>query len=60
MSDADDDHCQPVARFRYGVIADLVHVPSGSPGVTEKLRAKAARDYAIPGSRRTRIASAKA
>jgi len=65
MSDADDvshsagadDHRQTVALFRYGVIADLVHLPPGSPGITEKLRAKAAQDYTIPGSRRTRIAA---
>lgn len=56
MSEADDDHRQTVALFRYGVIADLIHLPPGSPGITEKLRAKASIDYTIPGSRRTRIA----
>lgn len=56
MSEADDDHRQTVALFRYGVIADLIHLPPGSPGITDKLRAKARQDYHIPGSRRTRVA----
>jgi transposase InsO family protein len=57
MSDPDDDHRQTVALFRHGVIADLIHLPPGSPGITDKLRAKASMDYVIPGSRRTRIAA---
>jgi putative transposase len=56
MFDPDDDHRQAVALFRYGVIADLVHVPPGSAGITERLRTKASKDYVIPGSRRTRVA----
>jgi putative transposase len=51
-----DDHRQTVALFRYGVIADLIHLPPGSPGITDKLRTKASQEYLIPGSRRTRIA----
>lgn len=57
MKDPDDDHRQAVALFRYGLIADLVHLPAGHPGITEKLRAKAREDYRIPGSRRTRVAA---
>jgi transposase InsO family protein len=57
MKDPDDDHRQAVALFRYGLIADLVHLPAGSPGITGKLRAKAREDYTIPGSRRTRVAA---
>jgi putative transposase len=56
MFDPDDDHRQAVALFRYGVIADLVHLPPGSAGITERLRTKASKDYVIPGSRRTRVA----
>jgi transposase InsO family protein len=57
MHDPDEDHRQAVALFRYGLIADLVHLPAGSPGITARLQAKAAADYAIPGSRRRRIAA---
>lgn len=56
MADPDDDHRQTVALFRHGVIADLVHLPPGSPGITARLQAKANQAYTIPGSRRTRIA----
>jgi putative transposase len=56
MFDPDEDHRQAVALFRYGVIADLVHLPPGSAGITERLRTKASKDYVIPGSRRTRVA----
>jgi putative transposase len=56
MFDPDDDHRQAVALFRYGVIADLVHLPPGSAGITERLRAKASKDYVIPASPRTRVA----
>ena len=57
MSHSDDDHRQTVALFRYGLIADLIHLPSGSPGITARLEAKAAQAYTIPGSRRTRVAA---
>jgi len=57
MTDPDDDHRQAVALFRYGLIADLVHLPPGSPGIAERLRVKARADYTIPGSRRTRVAA---
>ncbi|MGD8616719.1 MAG: DDE-type integrase/transposase/recombinase [Gammaproteobacteria bacterium] len=56
MPDPDDNHRQAVALFRYGVIADLVHLPPGSAGITERLRAKASKDYVIPASPRTRVA----
>ena len=45
------------AFFRYGVIADLMHLPVGTPGTGALLRAKAERMYVIPGSRRTRVAA---
>jgi putative transposase len=57
MNDSDTDHRQAVALFRYGVIAELLHLPPGAKGLYQHLAAKAARDYAIPGSARTRIAA---
>lgn len=57
MPDPDDDLRQAVALFRYAVIADLVHWPPGHGGITEQLRAKADKDYVIPGSHRTHVAA---
>ena len=53
----DDDTRQAVALFRYGVIADLVNLPPGTPGIGARLRAKAGKDYVIPGTVRTRVAA---
>ncbi|MDE0223374.1 MAG: DDE-type integrase/transposase/recombinase [Spirochaetaceae bacterium] len=53
----DDDPRQAVALFRYGLIADLVNLPPGTPGIGARLRAKAERDYDIPGTHRTRVAA---
>ena len=57
MKESDDDQRQAIALFRYGVIADLVHLPLGAKGVGDKLREKASRPYAIPGTDRTRVAA---
>ena len=57
MKEPDDDLGQAIALFRYGVIADLVHLPVGTPGAGAMLRAKAERSYVIPGSNRTRVAA---
>ena len=61
MSDSDlpSDHDlrHAVALFRYGLIADLVHLPPGTKGLYRRLEEKAAREYAIPGSSRTRVAA---
>ncbi len=46
MKDPDDDLRQTVALFRYGVIADLVHLPVGTPG-----RYSLARHAAMPQHR---------
>jgi len=54
MTDA--EYRQALALFRYGLIADLIQLPAGSPGLYARLREKANADYTIPGSRRTRIA----
>ena len=41
MNDPEDDLHQQIALFRYGVIADLVHLPVGTPGTGAMMRAKA-------------------
>lgn len=48
---------QTVALFRYGLIAEFVHLPPHSPGLYAKLQAKAEPTYSIPGSSRTRVAA---
>jgi transposase InsO family protein len=47
---------EEVALFRYGVIADLLQLEPGTKGLYRKLEEKAAKDYSIPGSARTRVA----
>ena len=50
------DPRQTVALFRFGLIAEFVHLPPNSPGLYARLRQKAESSYAIPGSTRTRVA----
>ena len=57
MNDRDDELRQTTALFRYGLIADLVHLPLGTPGTAAKLRDKVGQTYAIPGTARTRVAA---
>jgi len=57
MNDTPVDLRQAVALFRYGLIADLVHLPPGTKGLYRRLEEKAAREYTIPGSSRTRVAA---
>lgn len=57
MSDSDAKQRQSVALFRYGLIADLLQLPPGSKGLYQRIAAKAAAEYTIPGSNRTRIAA---
>ena len=45
-----------VALFRYGLISDIVHVAPGE-GLYRRLEDKASREYTIPGTTRTRVAS---
>ncbi|MBW6494710.1 MAG: DDE-type integrase/transposase/recombinase [Burkholderiaceae bacterium] len=47
---------QALALFRYGLIAEFLQDPPGSPGLYARLRTKADADYVIPGSTRTRVA----
>jgi putative transposase len=48
---------EQIALFRYGLIADLLHLPNGKSGLYKKLAEKAAGDYEIPGTLRRRVAS---
>ncbi|MEA3273954.1 MAG: DDE-type integrase/transposase/recombinase [Pseudomonadota bacterium] len=56
MTDSDPDRRHEIALFRYGLIADLVRLESGSKGLYAQIEQKAAGEYAIPGSTRTRVA----
>ena len=57
MSEPDADLPHQVALFRYGLIAELVRLPPGTPGLYRRLEAIAAQDHRIPGSSRTRVAA---
>ena len=57
MNAPDTDRRHDIGLFRYGLIADLLQLPPGSKGLYEHLAAKAALDYTIPGSSRTRVAA---
>ena len=48
VNNSDDDLRQAIALFRYGVIADLVHLPLGTPGIGDKLRDKASLLLSAP------------
>ncbi|RMD64688.1 MAG: IS481 family transposase [Alphaproteobacteria bacterium] len=52
----DDPQRQAVALFRYGLIADLLHLEPGSAEIAVRLREIASRNHDIPGSARTRVA----
>jgi transposase InsO family protein len=57
VTDPSTDPRHAVALFRYGLIADLVHLPPGTKGLYERIGEKAAASYTIPGSTRTRVAA---
>ncbi len=46
-----------IALFRYGLLADIVHLPPGTKGLYRRLEDKAALEYNIPGTSRTRVAT---
>jgi putative transposase len=52
---ADAERRKQVALFRYGVIADLIHLEPGQRGQYAKLREKAAQDWEIPGTLRRKV-----
>jgi hypothetical protein len=56
-TEATTDRRDDVALFRYGLIADLTHMEPGEAGTYARLKEKASHSYAIPGSRRTRVAA---
>ena len=49
--------CAAIALFRYGVIADLTHLPPQHRGLYKLLRDKAEREHNIPGTLRRRVAA---
>ena len=51
-----EQYRQALALFRYGLIAEFLHLPVGRRGLYARLREKALLDYSIPGSTRTRVA----
>jgi putative transposase len=55
MTDA--EYRKALALFRYGLIAEFVHLPAGSRGLYTRLREKARHEHTIPGSTRTRVAA---
>ena len=55
--DEDQTRRQEVALFRYGVIADLVHLAPGTPGIYQLIKDKAKQSWPIPYSRRNRAAA---
>ncbi len=57
MNDSDPDHRHAVALFRYGLIADLVRLAPRSKGLYAQIEQRAAAEYTIPGSTRTRVAA---
>jgi hypothetical protein len=57
MNDTVVDLHHEIGLFRYGLIADLVHLPPGTKGLYRRLEEKAAREYTIPGTSRTRVAA---
>ena len=57
MPDTRDELRHEVALFRYGLISDVLDLPPGSPGLYQRLHEKAAREYTIPGTHRTRVAA---
>jgi putative transposase len=56
MTESDAERRHAIALFRYGLIADLVRLEPGSKGLYAQLAQKAAGEYTIPGSTRTRVA----
>src|ERR1700688_2207775 len=51
-----DERRREIALFRYGVIADLVHLEPHHRGLYAELTKKAAHEYTIPGSLRRHVA----
>jgi len=56
VDDETKKRSEEVALFRHGLIADLARIEPGTKGLYRLLETKAAQDYCIPGSTRTRVA----
>lgn len=56
MEDDKRKRSEEVALFRHGLIADLARLAPGTKGLYRLLEVKAAQDYCIPGTTRTRVA----
>jgi len=56
MKDERTKLSEQVGLFRLSVLGDLVHLQPGSPGIGEAIAKRAAKDYDIPGTLRTRVA----
>ena len=56
MPDENHDLRREVALFRFRLIGPLVHLPAGSQELAAGLRAIAASEHEIPGSRRPSVA----
>ena len=56
MNDDNRDLRRAVALFRFGVIADVMTLAPRSREMASELQARANRAWAIPGTRRTRVA----
>jgi len=54
-ADADGERRKQIALFRYGLIADLIHLKRGERGLYKKLREKAAQEWDIPGTLRRKV-----
>lgn len=52
-----DERRREVALFRYGVIADLVHLEPHHRGLYALLQKKAEQEFTIPGSLRRHVAA---
>lgn len=57
MTDSDIERRREVALFRYGLIADLIHLPPATQGLYRRIEDKAGAEYTIPGTTRTRVAA---
>ena len=57
MNEQPDKRQEEVALFRYGMIADLVHLKPGTPGIYQRIKDKAKQVGPIPYSRKNRMAA---
>ena len=57
MNDLEKKRIEDIALFRFGVLGDLVHLTPGEQTIAEQLKEKAEREYQIPHSLKTRVAS---